>query len=217
MTPIGFGPLSDADVRRFVLRLRRRVEARCELQFASPYQLLVAVVLSAQATDKSVNAATPGLFAQAPDPAAMVDLGPEKILALIRRIGLAPTKARHVHALSQLLIERHGGKVPEERESLEALPGVGRKTANVVLDHAFGQPTLAVDTHVHRVANRLGICRTNLPEKTEQILLRRIPPKLLPSCHLRLVLFGRYTCMARNPQCPTCFARDLCTWPEKQA
>jgi endonuclease-3 len=146
----------------------------------------------------------------------MVVLGSEKILTFIRRIGLAPTKAKHVHALSQLLLERHDGEVPAEREALEALPGVGRKTANVVLEHAFGQPTLAVDTHVHRVANRLGMCNTTSPEKTEQVLLQRIAAKLLPSCHLRLVLFGRYTCIARHPHCPECFAKDLCCWPEKR-
>ncbi len=167
-------------------------------------------MLSAQATDTSVNAATAKLYPVANTPAAILALGENGLIPYIRTIGLYRTKARNVIGLCRLLLERHGGEVPGDRDALEALPGVGRKTANVVLNVAFGQPTIAVDTHVHRVANRLGICRTTTPEKTELALLERTPPRHLQNAHHYLILHGRYTCTARKPDCPECLLADRC-------
>jgi endonuclease-3 len=177
--------------------------------------LLVAVVLSAQATDKSVNLATAKLYPVAGTPLAIVALGEEKLAEAIRTIGLYRTKAKNVIALSRLLLERHGGEVPRTREALEALPGVGRKTANVVLNVAFGEPTVAVDTHIFRVANRTGLAPGKTPEAVEQKLLKGVPAEFLRHAHHWLILHGRYVCLARKPGCPQCPIRDLCAFTPK--
>ncbi len=190
-------------------------EPRSELQYRTPFELLVAVVLSAQATDKSVNLATPQLFAAAPAPQAMAALGEARVAELIRAIGLYRTKAKNVVALSKQLVERHGGEVPASREALEALPGVGRKTANVVLNVAFGEPTIAVDTHIFRVANRTGLAPGKTPEAVELKLLQAVPPEFRRHAHHWLILHGRYVCLARKPGCPQCVIRDLCAFRGK--
>ncbi|GDY12688.1 endonuclease III [Planctomycetota bacterium] len=202
--------LDDGGIEAVYAALARTIEPRSDLRFSSTYELLVAVVLSAQATDKSVNLATAELFPTANTPAAMVALGVEGLIPYIKRIGLYRTKAANVVELSRLLIERHAGEVPSDRAALEALPGVGRKTANVVLNIAFGQPTIAVDTHVHRVANRLGICRTGTVEGTENALLERTPETYRQHAHHYLILHGRYCCTARNPACARCPAAEQC-------
>lgn len=211
------GPLPDRAVTAIYDALAKSIDPRCELEFASPFQLLIAVILSAQATDRSVNAATKTLFAVAPTPAAMLALGVDGLKPYIRTIGLFNTKAANVIATCQALIDRHGGEVPSDRTSIEALPGVGRKTANVVLNIAFGQPTIAVDTHVHRVANRLGIAVTSTPEQTESILLLRTPKRHLQHAHHYLILHGRYTCVARTPKCGGCPVRKWCSSPDQQS
>ncbi|MEO5369558.1 MAG: endonuclease III [Magnetococcus sp. DMHC-1] len=183
---------------------------RGELRYENPFELLVAVVLSAQATDQVVNRVTPVLFAAAPDPQAMVALGEEAIGQLIRQIGLYNTKARNIYRLSQELLTRYGGKVPGERADLESLPGVGRKTANVVLNMIFGQPTLAVDTHVFRVANRTGLAPGKTPAQVENRLLQVVPAQFLPHAHHWLILHGRYVCQARRPRCEACLIREWC-------
>ena len=188
---------------------------RSELLFETPFQLLVAVILSAQATDKGVNLATRALFRDAPDAAAMLALGLAGLKRHIRTIGLYNTKARNILATSRLLIERHGGQVPREREALEQLPGVGRKTANVVLNTAFGEPTLAVDTHVFRVAHRTGLAHGANPRAVEEQLLRVIPQEFLRDAHHWLILLGRYTCKARAPQCPRCPIARWCEYEPK--
>jgi endonuclease III len=186
-----------------------------ELEYATPYELLVAVVLSAQATDKSVNAATKKLFADANTPEKMVALGVAKLESTIRTIGLFRTKAKNVVALSKMLLEEHCGAVPQNREALERLPGVGRKTANVVLNTAFGQPTVAVDTHIFRVANRTGIAPGKDPLEVEEKLLKFTPSEYLQNAHHWLILHGRYVCLARKPGCPKCLIRDLCEFRPK--
>ena len=190
-------------------------EPTTELDFTDPFTLLVAVVLSAQSTDVGVNKATKGLFADAPTPAAMVALGEPAIRHHIRTLGLFNTKAKNVHELARLLVERHNGEVPESREALEALPGVGRKTANVVLNTAFGHPTIAVDTHIFRVSNRTGLAPGKTPEAVEQGLLAIMPKQFLQGAHHWLILHGRYVCKARSPDCATCPLNDLCRWPDK--
>lgn len=192
-----------------------RPDPRTELEFHDPFTLLVAVVLSAQATDKGVNLATRGLFAAAPTPAAMAALGEAGIAAHIRTIGLWRNKAKHVLALSETLLRAHGGETPRSREALEALPGVGRKTANVVLSEAFGEATLAVDTHVFRVASRTGLAAGATPEAVETQLLAVTPPVYLRGAHHWLILHGRYVCVARKPKCPQCVLADLCLFAEK--
>lgn len=188
-----------------------------ELNYRSPYELLVAVVLSAQATDKAVNQATASLFPVASSPEAMLALGEAGLIEHIRRIGLYQTKARHVIALSRLLIERHAGQVPAERAALEALPGVGRKTANVVLNTAFGQPTIAVDTHIFRIANRTGLAPGKNVLEVERKLLKVTPDAFLHDAHHWLILHGRYVCKARQPDCPACLINDLCEYRDKTA
>jgi endonuclease-3 len=210
-----YGPLPDAAVRTLFDRLAERIDPKSDLTFGSAFELLVAVVLSAQATDRSVNAATAKLFPVANTPRALADLGAAGILPFIRTIGLANTKAKNVARLSELLLERHGGEVPRDRESLEALPGVGRKTASVVLNVAFGEPTIAVDTHVHRVANRTGLSATTTPERTERVLLARVPERHLLHAHHYLILHGRYTCIARRPECWRCPLLRLCRYQPK--
>jgi endonuclease-3 len=190
-------------------------EPKSELRYRTPFELLVAVVLSAQATDRSVNLATPQLFAAAPTPQAMLALGEARVTEHIRTIGLFRTKAKNLIALSKMLLERHGGEVPAAREALEALPGVGRKTANVVLNVAFGQPTIAVDTHIFRVANRTGLAPGKDPLAVEMKLLKHTPPEFLRHAHHWLILHGRYVCVARKPRCAQCAIRDLCDFRRK--
>jgi endonuclease-3 len=190
-------------------------EPRSELEFSTPFELLVAVILSAQATDRSVNIATRRLFPQARTAQAILELGVAGLSPYIRHIGLHNAKAKNVIEMCRLLIERHGGQVPQDRQGLEALPGVGRKTANVVLNVAFGQPTLAVDTHVFRVANRTGLARGATPQAVEQRLLKVTPPEFLPHAHHWLILHGRHVCVARKPHCPECCIAAWCAFKPK--
>jgi len=183
---------------------------RSELQYTSVFELLAAVLLSAQATDVGVNKATRTLFAVAPTPRKMLALGLERLTESIRTIGLYRNKAKNLYETCRILVEQHGGRVPRSREALEALPGVGRKTANVVLNVAFGEPTIAVDTHVFRVANRSGLAPGRDVGEVEAGLLERVPPKYLPDAHHWLILHGRYVCTARAPQCTACAVRTLC-------
>ncbi|MCQ4188069.1 endonuclease III [Methylocystis suflitae] len=190
-------------------------EPKTELGYKNPFTLLVAVVLSAQATDAGVNKATPALFAHADTPAKMAALGEERVRDLIKTIGLYRAKAKNIVALSRLLVERHGGDVPRTREALTALPGVGRKTANVVLNVAFGEPVIAVDTHIFRVSNRLPLASGKTPEEVEAGLERIVPEKYLLHAHHWLILHGRYVCKARRPECPRCVIADLCRFKAK--
>jgi endonuclease-3 len=203
-------------VREFFSRLAAaNPEPKSELEYATPYQLLVAVVLSAQATDKGVNRATRALFRDHPTPQAVAALGEEGLAEYINTIGLYPTKAKNVVGLSRLLLERHGGEVPHDRTALEALPGVGRKTANVVLNIAFREPTIAVDTHIFRVGNRTGLAAGKTVVDVEQKLLKVVPDEFRLHAHHWLILHGRYTCKARSPDCVHCSVYDLCAWKEK--
>ncbi len=186
-----------------------------ELAYRNPYTLLVAVVLSAQATDKGVNKATAELFKTVDTPEKMLALGEAGLVSHIKTIGLFRNKAKNVMALSRDLVEEHGGKVPHDRDALEALPGVGRKTANVVLNVAFGEKTIAVDTHIFRVANRTGLAPGKTPRDVEDGLLKVVPDKYLLHAHHWLILHGRYVCVARKPNCPACVVRDLCRFPDK--
>jgi endonuclease-3 len=188
---------------------------RSELEYGTPFQLLVAVILSAQATDKGVNRATAALFRDAPTPAAMLALGVQGLSQYIRSIGLYNSKARNIIETCRILVERHGGEVPRAREALESLPGVGRKTANVVLNVAFGEPTIAVDTHIFRVANRLGLAPGRTPLEVEQRLLQVVPEAFRQHAHHWLILHGRYVCTARVPGCPECRLIDLCEYRDK--
>ncbi len=188
-----------------------------ELQYSTPFQLLVAVILSAQATDKSVNAATARLFPIAGTPGAILRLGLEGLSEHIRTIGLYNNKARNIIATCQILLERHDGKVPDDREALQSLPGVGRKTANVVLNTAFGHPTIAVDTHIFRVANRTRLATGKTPLAVEKRLLRATPSEFLHDAHHWLILHGRYVCKARRPECQRCIIADLCEYRGKTA
>ena len=208
--------MTPAKRREFFCTLQQRTPApTTELHYTNIYQLLVAVVLSAQATDKGVNAATAALFRKIKTPAAMLRLGEEALLAHIRTIGLFRAKGRHVIALSQQLVERHKGKVPATRAELEALPGVGRKTANVVLNTAFGEPTIAVDTHIYRVSNRTGLAPGKTPRAVEDKLNKVVPDEFKQHAHHWLILLGRYTCKARRPECPACPVHRWCAYPEK--
>jgi endonuclease-3 len=194
-----------------------RPEPKGELAHTNPFTLLVAVVLSAQATDAGVNKATPALFRLADTPEKMVNLGEARVRALIKTIGLYRTKAKNIIALSKKLLAQHGGKVPDTREALEALPGVGRKTANVVLNIAFGRPTIAVDTHIFRLGNRTGLAPGKTPLEVEQKLEAIVPEPYKRHAHHWLILHGRYVCLARRPQCEKCLIADLCRWPGKTA
>ncbi|ABK44138.1 DNA-(apurinic or apyrimidinic site) lyase [Magnetococcus marinus MC-1] len=191
-------------------------EPKSELDYRNPFELLVAVVLSAQSTDAGVNKATPGLFAAAPTPQAMADLGEEGIKPYIRTIGLFNSKAKNLGLLAKKLVAEHDSQVPQSREALQALPGVGRKTANVVLNVAFGQPTMAVDTHVFRVSNRLGLVSSKTPESTEAPLIKVIPPHFMDHAHHWLILLGRYTCKARKPLCESCSVAQWCSTDQRQ-
>jgi endonuclease-3 len=209
--------MNPQDVDEFFRRLaKERPDPRSELEFINPYTLLVAVVLSAQATDAGVNKATETLFKVADTPQKMVALGEARLRDYIKTIGLFNTKARNVIALSEKLIAEHGGEVPRTRDALEALPGVGRKTANVVLNVAFGEPTIAVDTHIFRVGNRTGLAPGKTPFEVEQGLVARVPKKWLLGAHHWLILHGRYICKARKPLCPICPVKAYCTFPAKE-
>jgi endonuclease-3 len=203
-------------VEEFFHRLAERLpKPRSELEYLSPFTLLVAVVLSAQATDASVNKATPALFAVADTPEKMLSLGEARLQDYIRTIGLYRTKAKNIIKLSQMLITEHGGAVPRTREALQRLPGVGRKTANVVLNVAFGEPTIAVDTHIFRVGNRTGLARGATPDAVEARLEKVVPAHYKLHAHHWLILHGRYVCIARKPNCPDCVVRDLCAFKAK--
>jgi len=188
---------------------------RTELVYASPFELLVSVMLSAQATDVGVNRATRTLFKVANTPRAILDLGEDGLKHSIATIGLFNAKARHIIATCRLLLDLHGGEVPDDRAALEALPGVGRKTANVILNVAFGHPTIAVDTHIFRVSNRTGLATGKTVEAVEQKLLKRVPAEFRMHAHHWLILHGRYVCKARKPDCPQCVIRDLCAYRNK--
>ena len=205
----------EAARRFFQILAQARPDPTTELEYINPYTLLVAVVLSAQATDVSVNKATEPLFKLADSPAKMVDLGEARVREFIKTIGLYRTKAKNVIALSKLLLEKHGGQVPDSREALEELPGVGRKTANVVLNVAFGHETIAVDTHIFRVSNRTGLAPGKDPLEVELGLEKIVPAQFKRHAHHWLILHGRYTCVARNPKCMECAVRALCLYPEK--
>ena len=210
--------MKPADIHLLFERLRSaNPDPRSELSYASPFQLLVAVVLSAQATDKSVNLATPALFAAAPSPAAMVKLGRKGIERHIKSIGLYRTKAKNLWAACKLLESEHNGEVPRTRDALERLPGVGRKTANVILNTAFGEPTIAVDTHIFRVANRTGLASGKDVLAVEQKLLKVVPDEFRLGAHHWLILHGRYVCIARKPKCGSCVIRNLCAFRSKTA
>jgi endonuclease III len=208
--------MNDIKRREIFARLRAANPApRTELVYRSPFELLVAVILSAQATDKSVNKATAPLFRVANTPAAVLALGIEGLSSFIKSIGLYNGKAKNIIATSRLLLELHGGEVPASREELERLPGVGRKTANVILNTAFGEATIAVDTHIFRVANRTGLARGKTVRAVEEKLLKFVPLEFRQDAHHWLILHGRYTCKARSPACPTCSIEDLCEYRHK--
>ncbi len=208
--------MKPADVVTFYTRLREQnPEPATELVYLNPYTLLVAVVLSAQATDVGVNRATGPLFAVVDAPQKMLDLGEEKLRDYIKTIGLFNTKAKNVMALSKILVDQYGGEVPADRDLLEQLPGVGRKTANVVMNVVFGQPTIAVDTHIFRVANRTGIAPGATPEEVETKLVKFTPQEFVHDAHHWLILHGRYVCIARQPKCPECVIADLCEYRHK--
>lgn len=209
--------MNPAKRREIFLRLQAaNPHPTTELEYSTPFELLVAVMLSAQATDVSVNAATRHLFPVANTPQAILALGEEKLSVYIQRIGLYKTKAKHVTQTCRLLVERHGGAVPKTREDLEALPGVGRKTANVILNTAFGQPTIAVDTHIFRLANRIGLAPGKTVLEVENKLLKVVPDEFLHDAHHWLILHGRYVCQARKPKCGACIIRDLCEYKGKE-
>ena len=199
----------------FARLARANPKPTTELEYRTPYELLVAVILSAQATDRSVNLATAELFKVADTPQKMLALGLDGLIPYIRTIGLYRNKARHILEASRLLVERHGGEVPATREALEQLPGVGRKTANVVLNTAFGHATIAVDTHIFRVANRTGLAPGKTPIEVEERLLKFVPEAYRRDAHHWLILHGRYVCKARKPDCPQCLIRDLCEYRQK--
>lgn len=198
---------------------KRLAEARPnpkpELNFNSPFELLIAVILSAQSTDRAVNKVTAELFEKANTPQTMLDLGEDGLRQMIKTIGLSNNKSSHIIATCNILLERFAGKVPEERETLESMPGVGRKTANVILNIAFGRPTIAVDTHVFRVSNRTGVAPGKTVLEVERKLLRMVPSKFLLDAHHLLILHGRYTCIARKPRCGSCIIEDLCEYTAK--
>lgn len=209
-------PFSRAEVEEFFARLKKHTpEPKTELNYVNPYTLVVAVALSAQATDKGVNKATEALFKKVTTPEAMLTLGEEGLIEHIKTIGLYRGKAKNVMAAAKILVEKHGGKVPKDREALEELPGVGRKTANVVLNVAFGEPTIAVDTHIFRVSNRTNLAPGKNVEEVEEKLEKVVPDGYKQHAHHWLILHGRYTCIARKPLCPVCVERDLCRFKDK--
>ena len=202
---------------RVFRRFRKlRPQPTTELRYRSAFELLIAVILSAQCTDVAVNKATKKLFARARTPKSILALGVSGLTPYIRSIGLHNSKAANIIATCRALVEQHGGKVPQTREALQALPGVGRKTANVILNTAFGEPVIAVDTHIFRVSNRTGIAPGRTVREVEDALMRQVPEAFLKDAHHWLILHGRYTCTARNPKCPECGIFDLCEWPERR-
>ncbi|MGK2872742.1 MAG: endonuclease III [Alphaproteobacteria bacterium] len=210
--------MTPKEISRFFTRLRARdPEPKSELEYLNPYTLLVAVVLSAQATDKGVNKATGPLFAAADTPEKMLQLGEERVREYVKSIGLYRTKAKNIIALSELLVRKHDSQVPHSRAALEELPGVGRKTANVVLNVAFGEPTMAVDTHIFRLGNRTGLAPGKTPREVEDALVANIPKRFMRHAHHWLILHGRYVCKARKPDCPNCVVRDVCHFSGKTA
>jgi endonuclease-3 len=209
--------MNPAKRREIFLRLQAaNPHPTTELEYSTPFELLVAVMLSAQATDVSVNAATRQLYPVANTPQKILALGEERLREYIQRIGLYKTKAKHVMQTCRLLVENHGGAVPQTREELEALPGVGRKTANVILNTAFGQPTIAVDTHIFRLANRIGLAPGKDVLEVEKKLLKFVPDEFKHDAHHWLILHGRYVCRARKPKCSACIIRDLCEYKAKE-
>jgi endonuclease-3 len=209
--------MNHANCRKIFLRLQAaNPHPKTELEYRTPFELLVAVLLSAQATDVSVNAATRQLFPAANTPQALLELGEERLREFIQRIGLYQTKAKHLMQTCRLLVEQHGGAVPQTREALEALPGVGHKTASVILNAAFGQPTIAVDTHVFRVANRTGLAPGKNVLEVENRLLETVPDEFKHNAHHWLILHGRYVCQARKPKCGICIINDLCKYENKE-
>ncbi|KAB0584152.1 endonuclease III [Ideonella dechloratans] len=208
--------MSPKKVERFFATLQAaNPHPETELVYSNPFELLAAVLLSAQATDVGVNKATGPLFKVASTPAQMLALGEEGLIGYIKTIGLYKTKAKHLIETCRILVERHGGQVPRDREALEALPGVGRKTANVVLNVAFGEPTMAVDTHIFRVSNRTGLAPGKTPLAVELSLLKRVPPAYRVHAHHWVILHGRYVCQARKPRCGACQVADCCDYPDK--
>ena len=208
--------MKPAERHEFFRRLREiNPDPKSDLKYASPFELLVAVILSAQATDKSVNLATQKLYPRANTPATILALGEEKLITYIQSIGLYRTKAKNVIATCRMLIKQHGGHVPHDRTALEALPGVGRKTANVVLNVAFGEPTMAVDTHIFRISNRMGLAPGKDVVAVEQKLLKVVPAEFALHAHHWLILHGRYTCIARKPKCGQCAVFDICGFKQK--
>jgi len=208
--------MDKATIKKIFARLKKHnPEPTTELIYKTPFQLLIAVMLSAQATDKSVNQATKALFKVAGTPQKMLELKESGVKKYIKTIGLFNTKVKNVIKTCQILLDKHNGKVPEDRDSLEALPGVGRKTANVILNTAFGHPTIAVDTHIFRVSNRLGIAPGKNVMEVEQNLLKNVPNNYKQDAHHWLILHGRYTCVARKPRCGSCVLEDLCPFEEK--
>lgn len=208
--------MNAAKRREIFLRLQAvNPHPTTELEHASPFELLVAVILSAQATDKSVNLATRELFPVANTPQKIVDLGEDELRGYVQRIGLYQTKSKHIIQMCRILLEQHDGQVPQTREALEALPGVGRKTANVILNTAFGQPTIAVDTHIFRISNRIGLAPGKDVQEVEKKLLKFVPDEFKLDAHHWFILHGRYTCVARKPKCGECVIQDLCEYKEK--
>jgi len=208
--------MNPAKRREIFLRLQAaNPHPTTELEHKTPFELLVAVILSAQATDKSVNLATRELYPVANTPQKILDLGEAGLREYVQRIGLYQTKSKHIIRMCRILLEQHGGEVPQSREALEALPGVGRKTANVILNTAFGQPTIAVDTHIFRVSNRTGVAPGKNVDEVEAKLLKFVPEEFRHHAHHWLILHGRYVCKARKPDCPPCVIRDLCEFREK--
>jgi len=209
--------MNAAKRREIFLRLQAaNPHPTTELEHSSPFELLVAVILSAQATDKSVNLATRELFPVANTPQKIADLGEDELRGYVQRIGLYQTKSKHIIQMCRILLEQHGGEVPQTREALEALPGVGRKTANVILNTAFGQPTIAVDTHIFRISNRIGLAPGKDVQEVEKKLLKFVPEEFKLDAHHWLILHGRYTCVARKPKCAECVIQDLCEYKEKE-
>lgn len=210
--------MNAAKRREIFLRLQAaNPHPTTELEHASPFELLVAVILSAQATDKSVNLATRELFPVANTPQKIADLGEDELRGYVQRIGLYQTKSKHIIQMCHILLEQHDGQVPQTREALEALPGVGRKTANVILNTAFGQPTIAVDTHIFRISNRIGLAPGKDVQEVEKKLLKFVPDEFKLDAHHWLILHGRYTCVARKPKCAECIIQDLCEYKEKES
>lgn len=209
--------MNAAKRREIFLRLQAaNPHPTTELEHSSPFELLVAVILSAQATDKSVNLATRELFPVANTPQKIADLGEDELRGYVQRIGLYQTKSKHIIQMCRILLEQHGCEVPQTREALEALPGVGRKTANVILNTAFGQPTIAVDTHIFRISNRIGLAPGKDVQEVEKKLLKFVPDEFKLDAHHWLILHGRYTCVARKPKCAECVIQDLCEYKEKE-